>query len=710
MRMFSAAAARMRHAPFWRRGGIGMRVSLSMTAALVLVALLVGVFFYLDGKKALEAEIKNRALYVAKELAALTMDDIITGNQNEIAQKITFPFSTSEGLRASSALLYLVIYTSTCDLLAGSTDTEVFFNGRSYYYSLPSVNRMPRDQVPLACDPQQTPAPVFQTKQNGVYDLTLSVLSGNKRMGFIRVGISDYQYETKFYGIMKKSIVALLGIILVGIAFSQIIARSITKPVILLSEAADKLSQQNWDTPIPIQGSDEISKLGHAFNEMALTLKNREASLSQGNRDLFILHTAGLDLMEGLDVDALPAKISARAADLVLADTIAIAVLDRSDRMLKYRGVFGNKSRTLQEQEIPIEAGGIYNWIVSYGTPLLIPDAQADFRLDNALMRSIGITSIMTVPLWSANVMTGLITAINKKGGAGFDQHDLRSFTVFSSQAAAALQNSSLYRDLKEKMNELKTAQEQLLHSTKMAAIGELSTNIAHEINNPLTTVLGYTTNLLNTPDLPESPRRILGLMEQETLRVRKIIRNLLNFAHQRPSRMQPGDISQLLRETVALVQGIAGETSVVIHEDYPPAPTLVNMDHNEMKQVVINIVNNAFQAMPQGGDLQIRLDTSADGEVLVEVADTGSGIAPEHLGKIFEPFFSTKDAGNGTGLGLSISYRIVRNHGGRIEAESKPGKGAVFRVFLPSYHKPVMAGHGNGDMRAYGVLPNGTA
>jgi len=691
-RIISAVVARMRRAAFWWRGGIGLRVSLSMTAALVLVALLVGVFFYLEGRKALEAEIKNRALYVAKELAALTTDDIITGNQNALAQKVPFPFTTNEESLSGSALQYLVIYNRNCELVIGSTDTEVFFNGRSYFYSLPSVNGTTRDQVPLACDSQQTAAPVFQSKKNGAYDLTLSVLSGNERVGFIRVGISDRQYEHKVSVIMKKSVVALLGIILVGIAFSQIIARSITKRVILLSEAADKLSQQNWENPIPIQGSDELSRLGDTFNRMALTLKNREASLSQGNRDLFILHTAGLDLMESLDIDTLLAKISARTEDLVQAETISLFAVDRSDRMLKYQGVFGNKAKAIQELETPIEAGGVLNWLVSYGTPLVIPDAQADFRLDSALMKSIGVKSIMTVPLWSANVMTALLTAINKKGGSGFDQHDLRLFTVFSSLAAAALQNASLYSDLNEKMNELKTAQEQLLHSTKMAAIGELSANIAHEINNPLTTVLGYTSHLLKSTDLPDSPRRILGLMEQETLRVRKITRSLLDFAHRRQSWMQPGDLSQPLRETVVLVQGTAGKNSVVIHEDYPAVPALVNMDHNEMKQVCINIINNAFQAMPQGGDLQIRLDASLDGEVFIEVADTGSGIAPEHLDKIFEPFFSTKDAGNGTGLGLSISYRIVHNHGGRIEVESKPGNGTVFRVFLPVYQKPVMA------------------
>jgi two-component system NtrC family sensor kinase len=223
-----------------------------------------------------------------------------------------------------------------------------------------------------------------------------------------------------------------------------------------------------------------------------------------------------------------------------------------------------------------------------------------------------------------------------------------------------------------------------------MAAIGELAANIAHEINNPLTSVLGYTTHLLKTLDLPESPRRILGMMEQETLRVRKIIRNLLDFARQKPSRMQPADITVPLRETLALVQGIALKASISIHEDYPPAPVIVNMDHNEIKQVFINIVNNAIQAMPKGGDLRVRIDQINAQEISVVFSDSGIGISHEHLGRIFEPFFSTKDNGDGTGLGLSVSYGIVRNHGGRIEAESEVGKGSVFRICLPVFAEHV--------------------
>jgi two-component system NtrC family sensor kinase len=217
-----------------------------------------------------------------------------------------------------------------------------------------------------------------------------------------------------------------------------------------------------------------------------------------------------------------------------------------------------------------------------------------------------------------------------------------------------------------------------------MAAIGELAANVAHEINNPLTSVLGYTSHLLKTLNVPEEARQKLRMMEQETLRVRKIIRNLLDFSRQRASRMQPGDLLQPLRETVSLLRGAADAAAVRIIEDYPESPLIISMDHDEIKQVFINLMNNALHAMPTGGELRIRVDAGRDNERGVEFSDTGHGIPGEHLGKIFEPFFSTKGNGDGTGLGLSISYRIIQNHGGRIEVDSEVGRGSRFRVVLP--------------------------
>jgi len=359
---------------------------------------------------------------------------------------------------------------------------------------------------------------------------------------------------------------------------------------------------------------------------------------------------------------------------------------------LKYLRVSGGKAKTLKEQDLPIEAGGIYNWLVSYGTPLLIPNAQDDFRLDGYRMQALGIRSLMTVPLWSSNVMIALLTVVNKKGSASFDKHDLRLLTVFSNMASAALQNALLYGDLKANMRELKDAQEQLIHSTKMAAIGELAANVAHEINNPLTSVLGYATHLQKTMDLSDAQRKILRTIEQETLRVRKIIRNLLDFARQRPSTMFPADILTPLKETISLIQGLADEASVTVLENYPSDPIVVNMDQNEIKQVFINITNNALQVMPNGGVLRVSADVLPSDEVAVVFSDTGRGISAEHLQRIFEPFFSTKENGNGTGLGLSISYRIVHLHGGRIEAENGAEGGAVFRVTLPLYREARLA------------------
>jgi len=505
----------------------------------------------------------------------------------------------------------------------------------------------------------------------------------------MRVGIFGQRSSQEYTRLIKKVGIALFGILLIGLAFSQILAAGITEPIKQLNEAVDKLSHQNWDAPILVKGTNEISKLGHAFNQMTLALKEREVSLSQGNKDLFILHTAGLDFMESLDRDMLLSKIAVSAEDLIRADTTAISVITRTEKILQYLEVFGSKSKSIKASELPFEAGGIYNWFVSYGTPLLIPDAMNDFRLNSEMIRSLGIKSIISVPLWTSNTMSGILTAINKQGSLGFDKHDLRLFTVLSNLVTASLQNASLYRDLKDKIIELKAAQEQLVHSAKMAAIGELSTNVAHEINNPLTSVLGYTTHLLKAAQIPEGSRRILEIMEQEMLRVRKYIRNLLDFARHKPSRMHPTDIALPLQEAIALIQGIADATFITIHIAYSSKPIIVNIDHNEIKQVFVNIVSNALQAMQQGGELEIRMNCTDEHALVIEFIDSGIGIAPENIDKIFEPFFTTKDMSNGTGLGLSISNRIVHNHGGKIEVESESGKGSVFKVFLPLYKDP---------------------
>lgn len=651
-------------------GGIGCRVAFIMSLAILIVSAFISAFLLWEGTRSREAEIRGRALFIGGYYSALAAEDIIAGNRRELYRKLK-PAFLSQGY-VSRDLLYLHVYDRTGRFLTGNMPTdhreEGVFVGK----------HLARDEV-------SSYEPLFQVIATGVYDLIMPILIDDTRVGFVRVGISRLGFQQQFGDVTRKAIIAGVVLLLLGLVLSQVIAAGITRPIAGLSAAVDEISKQNWNKPVPVKGRDELSRLAGAFNQMAQTLKERESSLSRGNRDLFILHATGLDLMESLDLEALLGKIAARAEDLVKADTTAVAAVDRATCVLQYLGVTGSKARALKGLAMPVEAGGIYNWTASYGIPLLIPEAQADFRLDPVQMRSLGIRSLITVPLWSSNTMLAMITVMNKKGGDAFDKQDLRLFTVFANLAGAALQNAFLYADLKHKISELNSTQQQLVHSAKMAAIGELAANVAHEINNPLTSVLGYTSHLLKTLDIPEDSRRKLTMMEQETLRVRKIIRNLLDFSRQRASRMQPGDVAQPLRETVSLLQGAADGAFVQITEEYPASPVVVTMDHNELKQVFINIMSNALHAMPEGGDLTVRIDAGRDGEMAVEFIDTGQGISHDHLKRIFDPFFSTKGTGHGTGLGLSISDRIVQNHGGRIEVESEVGRGSRFRVILPT-------------------------
>jgi signal transduction histidine kinase len=235
----------------------------------------------------------------------------------------------------------------------------------------------------------------------------------------------------------------------------------------------------------------------------------------------------------------------------------------------------------------------------------------------------------------------------------------------------------------------LHRSQRQLLQSAKLAAIGELATNIAYEVNNPLTGVLGYTGLLLKSDDIPAEKKEHLRTIERETLRAREILKNLLDFSRRKPPHLVRTDIADIVEDTISLVKGQAKVAHVEIKTECHAGLPLVAVDTDEMKQVLVNLINNAFFAMPSGGTLTVRCGAETDEtgrqSVVVGLSDTGHGIPDDHLDKIFDPFFTTRTDGGGTGLGLSISFMVVQNHGGRIEVESTVGQGSTFRVILPA-------------------------
>lgn len=234
----------------------------------------------------------------------------------------------------------------------------------------------------------------------------------------------------------------------------------------------------------------------------------------------------------------------------------------------------------------------------------------------------------------------------------------------------------------------LHVSQRQLMQSAKLAAIGELATNIAYEVNNPLTGVLGYTGLLLKADDIPADKKEHLKIVERETLRAREILKNLLDFSRRKPPRLVKAGMNMVVQDTIPLIKGQAKLSNIVITTSCDDSLPQVSIDVDEIRQVFVNLINNACFAMPKGGSLAIRCradrDITGRHSVIVEFADTGHGIPEEQLEKIFDPFFSARPDGGGTGLGLSISYMIVQNHGGRIEVESTVDKGSIFKVIIP--------------------------
>ena len=230
-----------------------------------------------------------------------------------------------------------------------------------------------------------------------------------------------------------------------------------------------------------------------------------------------------------------------------------------------------------------------------------------------------------------------------------------------------------------------------LLQSEKQASVGKLAGGVAHEINNPLTGIFTFTHMLLKRKDIPEEVRQDLETIAQETERVRKIVKGLLDFSRQTELDREPTDINRLVRFTMSLVENQALIKGVSLNFEPGEGLSTITLDRNQMQSVFLNIIINALDATDPGGSITITsgigVSTSKPGQNGIEIlcTDTGCGISPENLNKLFDPFFTTKDVGQGTGLGLSVSYGIVERHGGTIWVQSKVGKGSTFKVWLPT-------------------------
>ncbi len=337
--------------------------------------------------------------------------------------------------------------------------------------------------------------------------------------------------------------------------------------------------------------------------------------------------------------------------------------------------------------------------VAATGEPLLVDDIAADPRVEpahrDAALRA-GYSRWMGVPLKAGDRVLGVLS-VRRGGDRPFADAELAVATAFASQAAAALENARLYREAREAYASLERTQAQLGQSQKMEAVGRLAGGIAHDFNNLLTVVLGRSELALARLREDDPLRRDLGLIQTTSQRAAKLVSQLLAFSRKQVLHPQVIDMG-------AVVAGIEGMLRRLIGEDIDlrtrsaPGCVRVKADPGQIEQVIVNLVVNARDAMPEGGRLDIEVaDVELTPEaveiheglrpgayVRLSVRDTGHGMDAETRARIFEPFFTTKEVGKGTGLGLATVYGIVKQSDGYIFVDSEPGRGTAFTIYLP--------------------------
>lgn len=308
------------------------------------------------------------------------------------------------------------------------------------------------------------------------------------------------------------------------------------------------------------------------------------------------------------------------------------------------------------------------------------------------------IHSSIVCPLEIEGEFLGVLNINRTTLKDSFTPTDLCSVTVFGSQIAQAVYNANLYEKLEIKIQELKKAYDQLeethiqlVQTEKLAAIGQLAAGIAHELNNPLTGILGFSQMVLESNGLSTQQREDIESIYLQSQRCRDIIQNLLHFSRRKKPQKEALHLTSLIESTLQLVKYDFSTSGVDIVTEFPSSISPVWGDSTQLQQVFLNLITNARQAMEnrKPARLTIRL-LEKNGRITLTFEDTGCGISDENIGKIFDPFFTTKPVGKGTGLGLSISYGIIQQHQGVLRAESREGHGTTFTVEFPTYQKDV--------------------
>jgi len=433
----------------------------------------------------------------------------------------------------------------------------------------------------------------------------------------------------------------------------------------------------------------EIDLLSNFAHQAAIAIGN--AQLYEGSlakiRQLTILHEIGKKLSSTLDLD----KLLEKALELLVSQwhypLCGVLLIDQEKKELYIRQIIGQDIKEVEPMRFRVGIDGIVGWVAHTGEPLYVPDVSKEPRYIFGIPE---VRSEAAFPLKVRDQVIGVLD-IGSREIHGFDEEDLKAFSSFASQVSIFIENAYLFSDLKHTLSELKQAQDQIVQTEKLRALGEMASGVAHDFNNVLAAILGNVQLMLHSFEHyePNEIRERLKTIERACKDGAETVRRIQDFTGKRRDReFIPIFLNDLIHQVAAITEpkwkDQAQKKGVQIElvkrlQEIPP----VLGNPSELREVLTNIIFNAVDAMPNGGRITLSTHPLSEEFVEMKVVDTGIGMSEEVKKRIFDPFFTTKGVAS-SGLGMSVSYGIIKRHGGEILVESEPGKGTTFILRLP--------------------------
>jgi PAS domain S-box-containing protein len=411
--------------------------------------------------------------------------------------------------------------------------------------------------------------------------------------------------------------------------------------------------------------------------------KRAEQEIRRRNRELLVLNSIATTLNESLDLSDSLHRAIRQIGELFSLDACSLYLFDSANEVLRRVAAVGHRSDfarqfppTRVQPELLQHIKAVRATFLSVlGLPL-----PSIFR---EVHRAEQIAAAHIVILWSKDkVIGGLV--IGSRTPREFSPADVNLLVAVGSQISNAIERTLLYDQTRQAYDDLRRTQEQLLHSEKMAAVGQLISGVAHELNNPLTAILGYSQLLTSCGQVGPQGLEYSEKLYKQAQRTHRIVQNLLSFSRQHKPERVPVHLNQILEDTLALRDYDLRMSNIRLHLDLAENLPTAAADPHQLQQVFLNLVNNAVDAILEAsaeGDLWVRT-ARENGKFVVEFVDSGPGV--KDASRVFDPFYTTKPVGKGTGLGLSICYGIITEHGGQIRVRNVPPRGACFTIEIP--------------------------